>query len=419
MENIILYSNAALWVLTLLFWWRKKRSNVGIIVLALYSAVAIVSCHLYQQPDMDEYRNVTLFPFIYLYITITALIYPLFKTDIGGIQTVKLPPLKIMNVLCVFIIICSLYQLFNTLPEINKGIGLMLLDSTNAVDAYIDTTEANMTNKSLSGAVSILGVLSTTGVGFAMLFFFIYLLYPNKNKWILYGMIISSLIVPISSLASGSREKVVTTIIVFMFMFLLLRPLLTKKTSRIISGGTLIVAGLMLILFFIISFARSRGDYEKLLLSFESYFGMSFIVFNDKCISAVGTREGNWVSPLINVLLGGRSYSQIEIRDKYSSLGIDNGVFYTFVGDFVLDYGPILAFIILILISCFFSKKLRLKNTINAGHIVLYYMLLKLLSGFYLHQYVGIGGNLLIVELLILYLLFSDKSMSVSYKRTL
>ena len=67
----------------------------------------------------------------------------------------------------------------------------MLLDDSNAVEAYLDTTEANLERKSLSGSVNLLGVIISTGVNFSMLFFFIYLLYPNKNKLILIGMIIA------------------------------------------------------------------------------------------------------------------------------------------------------------------------------------------------------------------------------------
>lgn len=420
-DSTILYFNAFLWVATLIYWWRKKSDNVGVVVLALYTAIACVSCHLYKNPLFIVFFgdiSISLFPFIYLFVTIVLLIRPLFYIEYNKISEIKLPPLNIMNLICAYIVVCAIYQLIVSMPEVKAGIDGMLSDSSNSIDAYLETTDENLNKKSLSGSLNFLGFFVSMGVGFSMFFFFVYLLYPNKNKWLMAGMIIAVMTQPIISLASGSREKVVTTIIVFLFMYVLLRPLLSKKIRKVISYGTVVMAALLFILFFIISYARASGNFENLMSGLESYFGMSFLIFDDKCLFANGTREGNVVSPLINVLFGGRTYSQVEIRDMYASLGVDNGVFYTFVGDFVLDYGPLLAFIILMAIAFFFNKKLRVKDSLTGGHLVLYYVLLKLLSGFYLHQYTGVGGNITIILFVFLYLFLSDKRFLISIKRT-
>ena len=410
---IIIYSNALLWLFTLIYWWRKKRMNVGVVVLAIYTAIACMSCHLYQIPNQEfNWGEVFAFPLLYLYVTITLLIYPLFKIDYNKISIIKLPPIKVINIICFYIVICSIWHLISSLPNIENGLNLMLIDDSYAIDAYLDTTEANMQRKSLSGGTNFLAVSISTGFNFSMLFFFIYLLYPNRNKWLQYGLTVSLLITPLSSLASGSREKVICVIIVFAFMFILLRPFLPKKTNRIITTFSVTATALFMMLFFIISLARANGDYDNLIYNTERYFSQSFLVFDGKCMFANGTREGNLVSPLINVLTGGSTYSQTELRNKYASLGIDNGTFYTFVGDFVLDYGPIFAFIILALIAYFFNSKLNVKGTLTIGHVILYFILLKLLSGFYLHQFPGIGGNLYVIELALLYIWFTNNQLN-------
>lgn len=418
-DSLILYFTALLWVVTLVYWYKKKNSNVGVIVLALYTAIACVSCHLYQYPESDFYEmDVTLFPLLYLYIIIIMLIRPLFNIDHQYVSTLKLPPMKLMNTICIVIIICASYQVVVSLPEVRNGLNLMLLDGSNAVDAYVQTTEENMERKSMSGSVNIFNVIVSTGINFSMLFFFIYLLYPHKNKYILIGMIVALLVTPLTSLVSGSREKVISAILIFIFMFVLLRPFLSNTIRKFITYGATMVGSLLMSLFFIISFARARGEIEAFLYNFERYFAMSFLEFDDKCLYANGTREGNLVSPLINVILGGKTYSQTELRAIYSSLGVDNGTFYTFVGDFVLDYGPFWAFVILLMIAYFFEKKLKIKSSLTIGHVILYYTLLKLLSGFYLHQFPGIGGNLFIIELVLLYIFFSHLRL-VSIKRVI
>lgn len=412
MNDIVLYSNAVLWLITLIYWFKKKSlSNVGVIVLLLYTLISFASCHLFSHPDMvGIYEdNVYVFPFIYLYLILFLLVYPLLKIDYSKIYELKLPSKKIIEPFCICIILCAFYQLITGFSDVKQGMTMMLLDSSNAIDAYIDTTEANMKRKALSGSFNILGFIVTTGMSFSMLFFFLYLLYPNKSTKIIIGLIIAVMANPVMSVASGSREKVITTFIVFYFLFILLRPLISQKIRKVIFITSLSLFGLLIFFFIIISFARAREDIDGTLLGFESYFGMSFLHFNQKCFFADGTREGNFVSPLLNVILGGQTYSQEALRAKYASLGVDNGIFYTFVGDFVLDYGPIIAFIILFICARSCRKIYKIKYVWSAGQIVLCYTLLKLLSGFYLHQFSGIGGNLLLIELFILYKLFSYK----------
>ena len=412
MSGFILYLNASLWIITFIYWAKKKELfNVGIVILLLYTLISCASCHLFSHPDMIGFYEdyVYVLPFIYLYFVILLLLHPILHINYNKIKELKLPSKKIIEPICVFIIISAVYQLVTGLPDIKQGMTLMLLDSSNAIDAYIDTTEANMERKALTGSFNILGFLITTGMSFSMLFFFLYILYPNKNNKILIGLIVAVMANPIMSVASGSREKVVITLLVFCFMFLLLRPFISRKIRRVISVVSVSFFVLLLLFFVIISFARARGDIDKVLLGFESYFGMSFLHFNQKCFYANGTREGNLVSPLFNVILGGQTYSQEALRDKYASLGVDNGIFYTFVGDFVLDYGPFIAFVILVAFAYFCRRIYKVCSIWSGGHVVLCYILLKLLSGFYLHQYSGVGGNLLLIELLIFYVLFSYK----------
>ena len=192
LDSFYLYINALLWLLTLTYWWKKKHLHVGVVVLLLYTAVACVSCHLFQNPDSEYYKSsITFFPLLYLYVVITLLIIPLFGINYNRITTIKLLPRGVINSVCVCIIVCAIFELIASLPDIKNGLYLMLLDDSNAVEAYLDTTEANLERKSLSGSVNLLGVIISTGVNFSMLFFFIYLLYPNKNKLILIGMIIA------------------------------------------------------------------------------------------------------------------------------------------------------------------------------------------------------------------------------------
>ena len=410
MEIFILYGNAFLWATCLLYWIRRKGIyNVGVFIFLIYAMISIDSCHLFLNPETNSYyeRYLFILPFLYLFVVIFILLKPLLKIEYSEITEIKLPSLKVINPICVFIIISTIYQLIIGWEDINRGFSLMLVDSSNAIDLYIDHTEAGMTKRSFSGSMNILGAISSTGLNFSMLFFFLYLLYPNTNKKILLGMILAVFLIPVMSAASGSREKVITSLLMFILMYLFLRPFISVKKRKVIFEVSFSSFVFLLSFFIIVSFARARGDIEKILYDFEQYFAMSFLKFDQKCFYVDGTREGNLVSPLLNVIFGGQTYSQEALRAKYSTMGIDNSVFYTFVGDFTLDYGPILAFVILLSFA-FFCRRLYKIKIWSVGQIVLGFILLKLLSGFYLHQFPGIGGNLFLVELFVLYYLFSN-----------
>lgn len=409
MEKYVLFGNATLWVLAFLFWFRRKGIyNVGVFILLIYAMISCFSCHLFLNPETSSFyeRYIFIIPFLYLFIIILFLLKPLLKIDYSKISEIRLPSQKVINPICIYIIISSLYQLTTGWQDIKYGFSLMLLDSSNAVDLYLDTTEANMARQSLSGSFNIIGIMVTTATNFSMLFFYLYLLYPIKNKMMIVGLIFSVMSLPVMSIASGSREKIVTSLLMFVLMYLFLKPFFDKQIRKTISIVSLSLFSFLLMFFVIVSFARARGDIEGVLTGFESYFGMSFLKFDQNCFYLNGTREGNLVSPLLNVILGGQTYSQEALRAKYANLDIDNGVFYTFIGDFTLDYGPIFAFLILVFFAIY-CRRLTNNRIWSGGQIVLGYILLKLLSGFYLHQFSGIGGNLLVIELFVFYYLFS------------
>jgi hypothetical protein len=103
----------------------------------------------------------------------------------------------------------------------------------------------------------------------------------------------------------------------------------------------------------------------------------------------------------------------MERRQMYSHLKIDNRVFYTFVGEFTFDYGPSMAFLILIIISILFNKVLS-KKVYHFGHVLLLFLLYKICThGFGLYGYTNVGGNLSILFIIFLYILFQQ----TRYKR--
>ncbi len=88
----------------------------------------------------------------------------------------------------------------------------------------------------------------------------------------------------------------------------------------------------------------------------ERYIGQANLNFNNYCLDAGGIRYGDRTCNVFKKLLLFDNVPNdiMSTRAKYSHMKIDDGSFYTFVGDFVLDFGPIFGALILIIFSILF-----------------------------------------------------------------
>lgn len=413
MDNIlILCGNALLYIITLFYWARKKGwLNVGVTILCLYSLMAVVAIPLFLHPlaFYEFEQDVTIFPFIYLYIMLLLMAYPLLKIEDKRIKYIQTPPIKFINIIIGFIIISCLYKFYEIIPNIQTGLFLLATDSGYGAEVYEITTESNMSSKSMTGSIDIIGVVTSFGVNLSVIFFWIYLCLPKKNKIVVCLLALFLIVPPLEALSQGSRELVVVTCLNFVLLFIFFYRLIPIETrKRIVVVMILLFCGLFF-LFGILSNSRTKGDSELTSYRYERYLSESFLIFNQYCLNADGTREGMWVSAFPMKMLGKPVYSPDELRFKYKHLGIDNSRFYTYVGDFVLDYGPLISFIVFVILSLLFQKGLKYSKVLHIEQILLAYILIRINSGFYLHQFTGIGGNLVLLELLCTYVLFKDK----------
>ena len=193
-------------------------------------------------------------------------------------------------------------------------------------------------------------------------------------------------------------------------MFFFFKPFLSFEIRKRIMRIGIIVASFFLLVLSVITVARVLEKNEtSILFNVTRYMGESPIVFDQYCLNANGTRDGYSVGPLLHLLVGDKVLTEKEIRSKYSSLGIDNSRFYTYIGDFVLDYGPISTVIIMIILTLIFRSYLDHNQGLGYGQVILVYVLTKAYTGYYLYVYNTLSGNIFLVVAFIFCLLFSLK----------
>jgi len=336
--------------------------------------------------------------------------YPILSIKERGIRRIIPPNHKVFKLVCIVIIVFSFVSLPNTIISIHDNLIKIILDNSYGSEVYGKQTLA-VTTKTTS-QFNILAILGGMCGQVAIIFFMYCLTLEKRNRFLLCGLGISSLIGPLGSVANGGRFSLAVFIFNSTFLFVFIRrfisPSLRSKVTKII----LIIGIILFIPFMAITISRNNGDYDKSIRMIGDYISQGFIHFNNYGLDAGGTREGDYTAVVFKYVTGMNPAMYYSSRlSKYSHMKLDETVFYTFVGDFTLDYGPILAFLIFLLTSLFFKRCLKIRNNeISFQQYLMFYLLMVGCLGYFQFPLGRTDGNLVIIILIMLSFLFKYSS---------
>lgn len=245
----------------------------------------------------------------------------------------------------------------------------------------------------------------------SILIFYYYLTQVRLKKWVLIGLSITMLYNMLRPISLGLRTDTVMTIFAILAGFILMRKWIPQRRRKILviigaSFGGLIVSLLMILS--ISRFSNSAGGVSGTNLD---YIAQSSLNFNNYGLDAGGIRYGDRTCRIFKKYLGFENVPSgiIERRRMYSKMKMNDGVFYTFVGDFTLDFGPIITVFIFIIYSLWFTHMSRIKNgVISFSKMLVVYLaiLIPLQGGMYLFTFSD-GGNYTLMAFLFTAILFN------------
>lgn len=406
--NILALSfNLLLWLLT--YWYVQKKFgkwSIGTIIILLYTLISICCFYVYFSVNAFGYFDKELYviPFLYLYFMILITTRPLFNYSPRYADALSIPCSKILNITCVVFSTLACLTLINSIGHLREGLISILIDSSNAADLY-STSTYNRMNQSASVGYNIFAILGNISLSLIPFLFYCYLLQRKKSKIILILLIISLLITPLNGIANASRLSVVTSGLIFALLYFFFKPYLGVNISRIFKKCVSIIAILFASLFLIITIGRSSvaSSDSSIIYGFARYFAESPLVFQT-CMDAGGTRKGEYTFAFQHIFDRASQPNEAELRLRFSNLKVDSSRFYTYVGDFVLDYGPLIAAIIFIFIFFLvYNKTIVYNRCISFPQLLLLYILIELTSGFYQYQFSMKMGNANLCTLILLY----------------
>lgn len=406
-DNINLCIYSFLWIIYYLIYRKHNKTfNGGSALILLYGVLSLVSIAYYNNEFYSKKLGIELFPFLYLFITVMITMLPITKfCSDKKITHIQKPSANYIYIVSWVIILVSIIVTPSIISDMRSGIFSILTNADAGLDLYQDGLENYVNGE--SAIVAIFSLLSS----FSILLLLCLPIFKVKNKIIIYGLLYSFIINLLHPISQGSRTKATLLIITTIITFFCLKQFYSKKAIRIINRLMIAVCSMIAVPFVALTVSRYGEKDGGGWFSFLRYAGESSINFNQYCLYEPTSRNADKVFPLFKRLLGYNNIPEnyVELRAKYSNMAIDDSVFYTFMGDFVLDFNPYFAIVFVMLLSMIFislTSRKNNSNTILFHQIIMLYIAICLCANgsLYLYTYGYKAGNYKLITLILIYL---------------
>lgn len=423
-SNFFLLIYILLWLVTCYKYYHKVKITTGFIIIVSYLFYGVLAFFLYNDKYYgSDYSSLELLPFIYLYAMLYIFLIPVYKYEKSDIMFVSIPNNKIVKIFLLFYAISSLVVLPNTIASLKEGLVILLLDSAGGTDLYRMAQENYTVRTSgVSGLYGLFAIIHNSCSDIAIFMAFYYLTIKNKNRYLLLILIVVFISDFLYPLSKGSRTDVVMKFFSLIVAISLFFPYYSERLR--VRVKKLLIFFLMIISIPFMALTISRFSFREggTMGGMLAYIAQSPLNFNINALDNGGIRYGDRTFNLFKQILGMNPPNDIgEVRTKYYQLNMDDSIFSTFIGDFVLDFGPIGAIVILALLSFFCYKLIKISQKTTSFHsllIVYFVACVAMHGGMYLFNY-SFMGNLTILAFMFTYFVFYWNSYNRKHKQLL
>lgn len=381
---------------------RKERTfSVLSFCLSIYLFISICSLLLIHYPE-SIYKEYELFPtFCFLLLWIISFL-PIRRLGHIADMSVYIQSKRLFTFYLWFIAIVGLTALPNLISGF-QALSSGITDASVFYELYQDkSSDVSGDTEAVHSSINILAVLRgmTCHLGIFMTMF--YFTTRKRNKCLSVCLIICLIISPLSSITTASRGDLARTLLIILFSYLIFRKQYEEKLRRRISIILMSFMGIIIVALSAITISRFTRSYmadDYLSYSLLSYLGQPILNFNDAISNSV-LRNGDRVFPLFKMLFfPDGSYTYAARMDAYPNMIVDESDFTTYLGELVLDFGVLGAFVLLTLFSVFLIQigPKRYNRVTLSELIVVYIVVYNISSGWTLSPFSDISGNLKLV----------------------
>ncbi len=401
-----LYGVIAYFAILLYVSIKKMRNSIGTsFLIGWYLLAAISSLLFYTHPltfSTTYYRPLAWQGLAYFALLTTALIYPVFRFESHEYSLVKSisddKMIKVMKVLFVLQLVVLVFYMSDAIRLSGSDFNEMH-DNGAAGDSTL-TKKNFFVAWALTFCMALRSI--TTIIAFYALVFV-----QKKRKFVITFFCLAAVMPFFLSFLFILRGFMLFQVLLLAFLFILFRRRFTAKLRRtiMIAGGAL-VGGVGVLT---TTFANSRfGDLVEWYN--YKYAGETMVNFSGQLWPDLsGTTGGQVYFTWFQRLLG-FDYLKLETTEKWHYMneitGVDTHIFYGFIGGLSLEFGFLLAAVIVLALAYLFKRyigygKLRLSNLILIGELANL-----LFSGSFMFLFQGGWGNFEIIFIVALFIYF-------------
>ena len=305
-------------------------------------------------------------------------IYPLIKYDSIKTTRIQLPSKTIIEVFLILYGFSSLAILPYIYSNIESGMENLLVENQGS-ELY--RIHAEMAGEDVHHFPLIIEYLKQYHGRFSDLSIFmtaVYCLFKQRSIFLIYIIIFSIMIDVVEPLSQGLRTSVIMKMWAIVAISGLFYRFFDDRLKKILKRISIISPLIIAIPFLALTVSRfgDRDQSGGTLGATINYMGQANLNFDMYGLDAGGIRYGDRTATVFKSWIVGKQENLFSVREKYDNLKIDDGHFYTYVGDFTLDYGPVVAVVIfLIVLLLYLYFVVPHSRTVKTHEMCLLYML--------------------------------------------
>lgn len=392
---------------------RKGADKLALALALLYLFSALTSIIVFQGKP-ERFESVNIFSYVVLFVFLVISFYPIYRHRKKSYSGVRYLSATASHTIAIVLIALNIPVAIDIIPRAISTYQTMLLDFAIATEMYEETADMvrAQTGSSFEHVADVLRGLSA---GIIIFYSFYYLCYPNRKKILLILLWICVFLPIPASLLSASRTGLSYWALEMLISFSIFSGGMGDKPKRRIKTVMLTFGVFLILVFGALTIGRfGASEYnanDNAGSSVAEYFGQGTINFSADVLQNDTYQWGDGTMPFFRQILG-LSFSKniYERQEKWGRvMSIEQGAFYTYIGDLCNDFSPYLTFVLLIIFTAFFDSIINKKecgNVINTSQLFLYFILCGIcFDGIFYYSYKTMGGNLKLIANVLFYIL--------------
>lgn len=410
----ILY-NAYAYTIVLLFLYKWRGFSVGLFLWGIYTVSSWCSYWFYSNPLtpvlLDKlYNPQTPFAFIYLFVVLFLFIQPLTKIRHFDIRNLNLD--LYIRKLKPFLIFIIIYQIIYVIVDSSIIINILSSGERMLADFRSNVYESTNSNmQKIRYIRNFYGIYNGIKPLIYAIALILFVFHKNaKDKMFVRVLFTTTILDVVREVVVVVSRGILANYLFLSFgIFLIFWKNLSYKARRtlLIYVTPILVVSIV----FLQAISVSRFD-DLATLYLSRYLGESMTNFNGILFSdlkgiAGGHAYFNRIFELFNIKDYVTAIQKWDFIEKVT--GLEGGIFYTFVGSLIIDFGKEMTFLLALIYNICLNRTFMKLNVNPMGKVILVVFLIYWISTGLFTTQIQDFGNYLLIAVPCLYYYFKNK----------